>query len=322
MTRTAPADTGTHAGTGTAADTGTDTRTESSADAGTDTRTETGTDTATASVTGAESENGPAAVLLERLAGLRDRAALLVDHRSADDPTAADPLRGLYLSPEHVRRLLSPAQPPPLPRTGGTGGTGQPHDRLARIAGRLGLTGLDTDLLLIAIAPELDRGFESLYGYLNDDVSRRRATIALALDLCGVPVHLTGARARLHPTAPLRALGLLTLEEPERPFLSRSLRVPDRVVAHLLGDDTPDAALAGHLRPLIPPHEPHEPYEPHEPHEPHEPFDNEGDRADEGDEGSEGDKGPEREGEFTFDGFARRLAARLTASPPPTVYLR
>ena len=30
--------------------------------------------------------------------------------------------------------------------------------------------------------------------------------------------------------------GLLIVEEPERPFLTRSLRVPDRVAAHLLGD--------------------------------------------------------------------------------------
>ncbi|MEU7404380.1 ROK family protein, partial [Streptomyces sp. NPDC044948] len=30
---------------------------------------------------------------------------------------------------------------------------------------------------------------EPLYGYLNNDVSRRRATVSLALELCGVPAH-------------------------------------------------------------------------------------------------------------------------------------
>ncbi|MFD9982916.1 ATP-binding protein [Streptomyces massasporeus] len=192
-------------------------------------------------------ETAPAAALLTRLAELRHRAALLVEHRSADDPTAGDPLRGLYLSDEAVRHLLRPAEPLPLTCPDPDG---PPGDRLAELSARLGLTELDSALLLIALAPDLDRGFEPLYGYLNDDVSRRRATVALALDLCGVPVHLAEARARLHPTAPLTALGLLTVEEPERPFLSRSLRVPDRLVAHLLGDDTPDAALAGHLHPL------------------------------------------------------------------------
>ncbi|MFE2782030.1 ATP-binding protein [Streptomyces massasporeus] len=192
-------------------------------------------------------ETAPAAALLTRLAELRHRAALLVEHRSADDPTAGDPLRGLYLSDEAVRHLLRPAEPLPLTCPDPDG---PPGDRLAELSARLGLTELDSALLLIALAPDLDRGFEPLYGYLNDDVSRRRATVALALDLCGVPVHLAEARARLRPTAPLAALGLLTVEESERPFLSRSLRVPDRLVAHLLGDDTPDAALAGHLHPL------------------------------------------------------------------------
>ncbi|MFB7934658.1 ATP-binding protein [Streptomyces sp. NPDC056039] len=185
-----------------------------------------------------------ALALLSRLAELRERVALLVEHRSAGDPTAGDPLRGLYLSEEAVRHLLRPAEPSPLT---GPGPGAPPDDRLARLSARLRLTELDTALLLIALAPDLDRGFEPLYGYLNDDVSRRRATVALALDLCGVPVHLAEGRARLHPTAPLRALGLLTVEEPERPFLSRALRVPDRLVSHLLGDDTPDASLAGHL---------------------------------------------------------------------------
>lgn len=81
-------------------------------------------------------------------------------------------------------------------------------------------------------------------------MSRRRATVGLALDLCGVPAHVVAARSRFHASAPLRALGLLEVEEPERPFLTRSLRIPDRLVGHLLGDDTPDAALLGLLLPM------------------------------------------------------------------------
>ncbi|MFJ9739565.1 ATP-binding protein [Streptomyces sp. NPDC101166] len=191
--------------------------------------------------------------LLARLARLRERVAALVDHRAATDPTADDPLRGLYLSQDAVRHLLTapataaamapaPAAAAPPPDA--------PADPLTDLAARLSLTGLDTAILLVALAPDLDRRFEPLYGYLNDDVSRRRATTGLALDLCAVPAHLAAARARLHAGAPLRALGLLEVEEPERPFLSRSLRVPDRLLGHLLGDDTPDAALHGHLHPL------------------------------------------------------------------------
>lgn len=197
----------------------------------------------------------PAQALLAHLAALRERVSALVEQRSAADPTADDPLRGLYLSDEAVHHLLHTWWP-----TGGDSAPGGatpvavrpmgPADRLARLAERMGLTEWDTTVLLIALAPDVDRTFEALYGYLNDDVSRRRASVGLALDLCGLPASSARARARLHASAPLRALGLLVDEDPERPFLSRALRVPDRLIGHLLGDDTPDAALLGRLHPM------------------------------------------------------------------------
>ncbi|WP_435134937.1 ATP-binding protein [Actinacidiphila sp. bgisy144] len=199
---------------------------------------------------------GPDDALIGRLGALRDRVALLVEHRSATDPTAADPLRGLYLTDEAVQYLLRPAaedaRPGPEAAPDEAVGEARGEDRLVRLAARLGLSGLDARILLAALAPDLDRAFEPLYGYLNDDVSRRRATVGLVLDLCGVPAHHAEGRARFHPSAPLAALGLVVVEEPERPFLSRSLRVPDRVAAHLVGDDTPDPALAGQVTALAP----------------------------------------------------------------------
>ncbi|WP_405974540.1 ATP-binding protein [Streptomyces sp. NBC_00988] len=235
--------------------------------------------------------------LLARLGHLRERVALLVDRRSAADPTAGDPMRGLYLPEEAVRHLLLRSPEPdrelgsPTPELAHS-----PADRLAA----LHLTDLDTALLLVALAPDLDRTFEPLYGYLNDDVSRRRATVGLALDLCGVPAHQAEGRARFLPTAPLSALGLLTVEEPERPFLSRSLRVPDRVVARLLGDDTPDATLTGHLHPLPVPSVSYDGQEP-------------------GGQDTGGQE-PGRDGEFTV--FVDRLGVLLAEGPPLTVYVR
>jgi DNA-binding NarL/FixJ family response regulator len=109
--------------------------------------------------------------------------------------------------------------------------------RLGTLAAAAGLTPLDEDLLLVALVPDVDSRFEQFYGYLNDDVTRRRATVGLALRLCGVPEASAAGRSRLDLDAPLLRAGLLSVEDPERPFLSRTLRVPDRVVAHLLGDD-------------------------------------------------------------------------------------
>ena len=75
-------------------------------------------------------------------------------------------------------------------------------------------------------------------------MSRRRASAGLALELAGAPAvgRRPGARA-VGPQGPLVAGSLLLVEDAERPFLTRSLRVPDRVTAHLLGDDAPDPLI-------------------------------------------------------------------------------
>src|SRR5205823_1835205 len=46
------------------------------------------------------------------------------------------------------------------------------------------------------------------------------------------------------PASALVAGGLVLVEELDRPFLTRPLRVPDRVTQHLLGTDGLDPALA------------------------------------------------------------------------------
>ena len=103
------------------------------------------------------------------------------------------------------------------------------------------------ELLVIALVPDLDSRFERLYGYLNDDVTRRRATIGLALTLADVAPASSAARSRLLPGAPLIDQSLVQVEDADRPYLTRALRVPDRVTAHLLGDDGMDPVLVGVL---------------------------------------------------------------------------
>lgn len=207
-------------------------------------------------VGGATPAPRPANGLLPLLDRLHTQVADLVTRRSGHDPTASDPMRGLFLTQDSVAHTIATRGR----RLTDTGHISRPpvaglldedsDDTLRALARRLGLGLLDSQVLLIALAPELERGFEPLYGYLNDDVSRRRATVGLVLDLCGLSVTDPAARGRFRPRAPLGALGLLRVEDSERPFLSRSLRVPDRVVAHLLGDDACDDVLANRLRAL------------------------------------------------------------------------
>ena len=205
--------------------------------------------------------------LLDRLAGVEARVREAVDRRRSQDPDPDDRFRGLYIPESQVDELLAGSRPLLDPSTTSSWQTAiatadarataaeQAGEtiRLRRVARTFGLTAIDVDILLVALAPDLDPRFERLYAYLQDDVSRRRASTGLALELAtGVPGAAI-ARTRLDPFAPLVRGGLLLVEEAERPFLTRSLRVPDRVAGHLLLGDAPDprlAALAVESRPL------------------------------------------------------------------------
>ncbi|MGW2474179.1 ATP-binding protein [Streptomyces sp. NPDC001665] len=198
--------------------------------------------------------------LLARAIAVEQRVRRAVEARQRTDPDPEDAFRGLYLTDENIARLLNEAAARGFPDAAGeagVAGAAGASDLLARDDGvaagpsrltaletAFGLTPLDTEILLIALVPDLDDRFEAFYGYLNDDVTRRRPSIGLALGLCGVSPADAVARGRLAAAAPLRDAGLLLAEDLERPFLSRALRVPDRVTAHLLGDDTRDPRLA------------------------------------------------------------------------------
>ena len=173
------------------------------------------------------------------------------------DADPGDRFRGLYISDEQVDGLLEHPPGPLVPpdaddasvalRDALEAGAAEAERTGARIrvrelAAAFGLEPADVELLLVALAPDLDPRFERLYGYLHDDVSRRRASVGLALELCGGTATAGGApiRDRLGPLAPLVAGRLLIIEDIDRPTLARPLRVPDRVTAHLLGDDSPD----------------------------------------------------------------------------------
>ncbi len=51
------------------------------------------------------------------------------------------------------------------------------HLRLVALAERFGLTRFDLDVLLLALAPEIDLRYERLFAYLSDDITRKRPTV-------------------------------------------------------------------------------------------------------------------------------------------------
>jgi hypothetical protein len=196
-----------------------------------------------------------------RLAALDLHVRAAVERRRTGVHGPDDPFRGLYVSEEDVDRLLAgPAEPlpalagddvRPIEADADAAIAGGADVRLRRLAASFGLDAADVELLLVALAPDLDARFERLYGYLHDDVSRRRASVGLSLELAGTLLDPAGARHRLI-AGPLVTGGLVVVEDGERPFLTRSLRVPDRVAMHLLGDDHPDPSLVPFLAPVHP----------------------------------------------------------------------
>jgi hypothetical protein len=202
---------------------------------------------------------GPSlAHLVGRLEVVHARVRDAVSLHRVPDPDGDERFRGLYISDAEVDVLLSaPAAPSALPapdpellaavESAADDAEALGADlRLRRLGRAFELSPVDVELLLVALAPDVDPALERIYAYLHDDVSRRRASTGLALELCGTWMGPQG-RARLEPDAALLAGGLLVIEDEDRPFLTRSLRVPDRVAAHLFGHDAPDPSVASLL---------------------------------------------------------------------------
>jgi ATP-dependent 26S proteasome regulatory subunit len=121
--------------------------------------------------------------------------------------------------------------------------------RLEAFDERWEFTAFDNAVLALALAPEVDLRYERIYAYLHDDVTRRKPTVDLALNLlCDSPEARIEQRSRFSPEAPLIRSGLLRLlSEPsqlEPPLLAQYLRLDERAIRALLGDDRLDSRLA------------------------------------------------------------------------------
>lgn len=166
---------------------------------------------------------------------------------------AADLYRGLYVSGSEVQRLLH--QEPGLPLFAGNhAGQSLPAgQRLAWLQQTYGLAQFDLDVLLLALAPELDRRYERIYAYLQDHVSRRWPAVDLALHLLAADAgERLQRRTHFDADAPLVRHGLIHLvveqEQVVSSLLSQVIRIDEQVVRFLLHQDAPDARLAGFCR--------------------------------------------------------------------------
>jgi hypothetical protein len=124
---------------------------------------------------------------------------------------------------------------------------------LTELQREFGLGEADRALLVMGLACELDLRYELLFAYAQNDVTRKRPTVELALRLiCDDLAGRARLRGRLTPSAPLLRHELLTLvgdpQDPAHPLLARYLKPEGRIVDFVLGVEAVDARLAPFTR--------------------------------------------------------------------------
>ncbi len=199
--------------------------------------------------------------------------------RRAGSRPVEDEFRGLCISEEEVDELIAAGGP----ETGsgdGIGGLVSPlaarlqqaeRDaeairvdveqeggtlRLSQLKREYGLNDFEVETLLVCLLPEIDSRYERLLAYLNDDVTRKRPTIGMALECLAGGSRRLAARWSFLPSAPLAAYHLLRIgddrDSGSMSFLSRTLRIDDRIANYLLGSNEIDSRIRGCVRLVSP----------------------------------------------------------------------
>ena len=144
------------------------------------------------------------------------------------EPGEADFLaRAQAEADQRVHQLVQEAQREPRPL------------RLENLARSFELDRFEQDALLICLAPALDLRYERIYGYLQDDVTRKRPSVNLVLDmLCGPGLERLTQLARFYDGAPLMRNQILARvpENNHQPLLSQSLSIDETILKWLLGN--------------------------------------------------------------------------------------
>ncbi len=127
------------------------------------------------------------------------------------------------------------------------------------VAQRFSLSQLEVQTLIMCLAPELRHKYDKLYAYLQDDITRKRPSVDLVLDLL-CPSEAERWRARtavFSDQAPLFRHGILyRVEDPRSPSgssgLAHFLQLDQRILHYILENDALDGRLVGYVTVLHP----------------------------------------------------------------------
>jgi AAA+ superfamily predicted ATPase len=172
-----------------------------------------------------------------------------------------DEFRGLYISDEQVDRLVQKSQAGAKNEDAVAALTARaevlreenrrrvpPELPWRRLADSFDLSAIEQDLLMLALAPEVDLKYETLYAYLNNDVTRKRPTCELALRVLAFSTsERIEQRPTLYPQGKLFREGILRLipAGAERPvWLASAIAAAPTVLNFLLEQPAVDHQLA------------------------------------------------------------------------------
>ena len=177
--------------------------------------------------------------------------------------TTGDLYRGLYIGPDEVQRLLTRE-----PDTSIFWGDGKGPDeisaevineypRLNWLRQAFHLSSFDLDVILITLAPELDLRYGRLYAYLQDDVTRKRPSVDLVLNLlCGSVAEKWNGRKHFATDAPLIAQRVVHLiadpHQVQPPLLAQHLKLDEQVIRLFLEENHLDPRLTACCRLIEP----------------------------------------------------------------------
>jgi AAA+ superfamily predicted ATPase len=167
--------------------------------------------------------------------------------------TLLDAWRGMHLDRSDVERLLADSEAPVHASEGAAGllaSAAHSVPGLGRTTREHSLIPQDVAALLIIIAPDLDLKYEKIYGYLQDDLTRKRPTPDLIANLLALDAHQRlRVLTRLCPNAPLARAGLIaSTGNEDSPWLARALAADGTWLNRLLGRDALGAPLASYAR--------------------------------------------------------------------------
>ena len=125
---------------------------------------------------------------------------------------------------------------------------GDPMPSLAALAVLFGLSEIDVDLVCVLMAAERDHAIERAISFALDDFTRKRPDVGFLIRLLGVGSDRDAVLARFDERGPLRRHRIVVFDRLEVPASMRAVRLSDRILAFLRGDDAMDELVQGIAR--------------------------------------------------------------------------